>query len=110
MLILVAANNLSGCTTSFGSACEELTVTRRGDLNSMQRLASSAQFERHVILIETGTGMASTCRSYYIDGDEYRRIPESLRGLCAEQAVGDGGREYCMLYYVDGDFVKERVL
>lgn len=106
---LAALALVSGCSTVYESACHELTSNSRGQLRSMERQADAAQFERHVVLIETGSGMASTCRSYYIDGDEYRGIPESLSGLCTAQQRADSGTEYCMLYYLDGQIVKQRV-
>lgn len=104
--LLVVTGVLSGCATTYESACHELSDTRRRELNTMERAASNAQFERHVVLIETGTGMQTACRSYYIDDDQHRGIPASLTELCDAQA---NGSEYCELYFLDGEVLEQRI-
>ena len=100
---------LAGCANkTFDSACHELSVKSKTELRSMQRSATRARFERHVALLETGSGMASQCQSYFISGDDYRGLPDSMYERCLNQGF-NGVQGYCLLYWVDGERVEEMV-
>lgn len=98
---------IQACATHYDSACHELASTQRSELNSMIRKASRSSFERHVVVLETGTEINSSCRTHYIDKGTFVGIPGSLREKCQLQAkVSD---KYCILYQVDKEVVKERI-
>ena len=103
MLFVAGALSLGGCAAQeYDSACHELMETASGQLRSMNKSARKAHFERHVVLLETGSGMTSACRSYFIDADAYRNLPESMVSRCDAQGAS-GGERYCLIYYVDGE-------
>ena len=100
---------LSGCATvEYDSACHELSVINKSSLSKMIRGAKKAKFERHVVLLETGTAMGSHCQSYYINAEEYNGLPESIRYKCNLQGMLEN-ESYCMLYSLDGEVQKQLV-
>ena len=109
LALLTALPLTTGCASqSFDSACHELSVNSSGQLKGMQKSANKARFERHVVLLETGSGMASNCRSYFIDGNDYSGLPGSMYPRCLKQGL-DVSNGYCLLYYVDGQRVEQLV-
>lgn len=98
-----------GCAATYESACHELSVASKGQLNRMSREAARAEFQRHVVLLETGSGMTSKCRSHYINTETRRGMPESLLELCQSQSRQAPEHGYCLLYLIDGKVVKRRV-
>ena len=109
LLLIFLSLILGGCaTTNFDSACHELSVKNKSALSKMVRGASKARFERHVVLLETGSALNSTCKSYYINLNDFENLPDSMRSNCNSQGVS-GNERYCMLYSLDGVVVKQDV-
>ena len=62
--------------------------------------AKERGFERHLILLETGSEMSSNCRTHFISKKTYELIPESLKEKCRIQS--NNSSKYCTLYSLDG--------
>jgi len=99
---------LGGCaTTRYDSACHELASVAESEIEDKVERANGGTFERHLILLETGTEISSNCRTHFIDKVTYESIPESLVAKCKAQSRGND--KYCILYSLDGETKKVRV-
>lgn len=99
---------LAGCaTTPYDSACQELAAKNRTQLASMIKSAQASAVERHVVLLETGTEIASRCRTHHIDRETFVDLPDSMWVWC--QAQSQGNATFCLLYQVDDQVVRQRI-
>ena len=106
VLIAISAVSLASCA-SYNSSCEELFATGRSQLNQMVKDARRASFERHVIMLETGSALSDTCRTHLISGAEFRDLESTAQLYCAAQStVSD---QYCLLYSLDGKLTKQEI-
>ena len=108
LLITTVSFALGGCaTTRYDSACHELASEAEYEIVDKVERARGGTFERHLILLETGSEMSSNCRTYFIDKSAYESIPESLIEKCKVQSRGDS--KYCTLYSLDAKTKKVRI-
>jgi len=98
---------LSGCATTYDSACHELSSSNKSEIKRRAKSAQKGSYKRHFILVETGSEIASKCRSHYIDEEVFASIPNSLKVYCDAQSKRQD--KYCTLYSVDGVSVKDRI-
>ncbi|MEM6638370.1 MAG: hypothetical protein AAF610_00570 [Pseudomonadota bacterium] len=105
---LAIALTQSGCASAPLSVCETMLKDSRAKIKRMHKSTERADFERHLVLLETGTVMSSQCRSYFIDAEDYANLPGSLRDKCVGQSTSDEGG-YCTLFYLDGETPRIRV-
>lgn len=104
--IFVSTSVVSACAT-YDSSCEELYATGRSQLSRMVKDAQRASFERHVIMLETGSALSDACRTHLIDGDEYRNLEQTAQLYCSAQSHGSD--QYCLLYSLDGKLTKKMI-
>jgi len=98
----------SGCAAPrYESSCHKLATVKSSQIDDMVDKARGGTFERHFVLLETGTEISNTCRTHYIDKATYNAIPASLKGKCKAQSYS--GDKYCTIYSVDGKTKKVRV-
>lgn len=98
---------LAGCAKEYDSACEELASKNSWEVSKRVAAAKRGSFERHFILLETGTELGSSCRSHYIDKETFETLPDSLADKCKEQSKPSD--KYCTMYFLDGNVAKVRV-
>jgi len=103
----VLVSILSACSTTHASSCEKLAKNQRGEISKMVKRFERSASGRHVILLETGSGLSDLCRTHFIDKDEYIDLPSSASTYCWKQERGTD--TYCTVYSVDGEYIGKRV-
>jgi len=101
--ILAFAMAFSACASTSGSSCEKLAKNQKGEIRKMTKRFEKSASGRHVMLLETGSGISDLCRTHFIDADEFSKLPASASYYCDDQErLADN---YCTVYSVDGEYV-----
>jgi len=101
-VFFILISGLSSCATSSGSSCDKLAKNQKSEIRKMVKRFEKSASGRHVILLETGSGISDLCRSHFIEKDEFTSLPSSASDYCrSQQREAD---TYCTLYSVDGQY------
>ena len=102
-----AALFLSSCATSSESSCGKLANNQKSEIRKMVKRFEKSASGRHVMLLETGSGVSDLCRTHFIEKDEFATLPFSAEDYCFDQ--GRASDTYCTVYSVDGLYRGESV-
>ena len=100
--ILVIAGLAAACATTDNSSCEQLASSQKGEIRKMVKRFEKSASGRHVMLLETGSGLSDLCRTHFINQEEFETLPVSAESYCWQQE-----REadtYCTVYSIDGNY------
>jgi len=103
----ILALGLASCATSSGSSCEKLAKNQKSEIRKMVKRFEKSASGRHVMLLETGSGVSDLCRTHFIGKEEYSALPESAEDYCFDQERP--ADTYCTIYSVDGSYTGQRV-
>ena len=93
---------LLACASTSGSSCEKLAKNQKGEIKKMVKRFEKSASGRHVMLLETGSGISDLCRTHFIDSKEFSDLPASASDYCDDQERG--ADNYCTVYSVDGEY------
>ena len=105
--IFSSALALSACASTSGSSCEKLAKNQKGEIRKMVKRFEKSASGRHVMLLETGSGISDLCRTHFIDAKEFSNLPASASDYCDDQERG--ADNYCTVYSVDGEYTGNSV-
>ena len=105
--VTLFALSLSACASTSGSSCEKLAKNQKGEIRKLVKRFDKSASGRHVMLLETGSGISDLCKTHFIEKDEYIALPGSAAEYCFDQE--SPADTYCTVYSVDGSYRGQRV-
>lgn len=98
---------MQGCSTTNISSCEKLAKSQKSEIRKMVKRFEKSASGKHVLLLETGSGISDLCRSHFIEAAEFTALPSSASSYCVDQERD--ADTYCTVYSVDGKYRGESV-